>query len=158
EKRKPDPREPFCGLVFKIVADTHGELYYVRIYSGTVKANSKMLNPRTNTKEMMTKLYHTEADPTDRTELPEASAGDIVAGIGPRESITGDTVAETQHPLLLERIQFAQAVLSRSIEPESTADKDKLTATLNLLKKEDPTFTWTIDKDTGQTLMNGMGM
>jgi elongation factor G len=158
EKRKPDPREPFCGLVFKIVADTHGELYYVRIYSGTVKANSKVLNARTNTKEMMTKLYHTQADPTDRDELHEAYAGDIVAVIGPKESITGDTLSETQHPLLLERIAFAQAVLSRSIEPESSADKDKLTATLNLLKKEDPTFTWSIDKDTGQTLMNGMGM
>ena len=158
EKRKPEPREPFCGLVFKIVADTHGELYYVRIYSGTVKANSKALNPRTNTKEMVTKLYHTKADPSDRQELPEASAGDIVAIIGPKESITGDTLCDAQHPLLAERIQFAQAVLSRSIEPESSADKDKLTSILNVLKKEDPTFTWTIDKDTGQTLMNGMGM
>jgi elongation factor G len=158
EKRKPDPKEPFCGLVFKIVASTHGELYYVRIYSGTVKANSKALNPRTNTKEMVTKLYHTHADPTDRRELPEAVAGDIVAIIGPKESITGDTLCDAQHPLLLERIQFAQAVLSQSIEPESSADKDKLTLILNVLKKEDPTFNWTIDKDTGQTLMNGMGM
>ncbi len=158
EKRKPDPSEPFCGLVFKIVADTHGELYYVRIYSGTVKANSKALNAGRNTKEMVTKLYHTQADPTDRKELPEAYAGDIVAIIGPKESITGDTLCDAHHPLLLERIQFAQAVVSRSIEPESSADKDKLTSTLNLLKKEDPTFTWSIDKDTGQTLMNGMGM
>jgi elongation factor G len=158
EKRKPDPAEPFCGLVFKIVTDRHGELYYVRIYSGSIKANSKALNPGRNTKEMLTKLYHTLADPTDRKELPMAYAGDIVAIIGPKESITGDTLCDAQHPILLERIQFAQAVLSRSIEPESSADRDKLTSTLNLLKKEDPTFTWTIDKDTGQTLMNGMGM
>jgi elongation factor G len=157
EKRKPDPREPFCGLVFKIVADNHGELYFVRIYSGTVKANSKMLNAGRNVKEMMTKLYHTQADPTDRKELPEAYAGDIVAVIGPREAITGDTLCETAHPMLLERIQFAQAVISRSVEPESSGDKDKLTWVLNLLAKEDPTFTWTIDKDTGQTLMHGMG-
>jgi elongation factor G len=158
EKRKPEPREPFCGLVFKIVADTHGELYYVRIYSGTLKANSKVMNPGRNAKEMISKLYHTMADPHDRAELPEAVAGDIVAVLGPKESITGDTLCETQHPLLLERIQFAQAVVSRSIEPESTADKQKMTDILNLLKKEDPTFTWTVDRDTGQTLMNGMGM
>ncbi|HKB39925.1 MAG TPA: GTP-binding protein, partial [Gemmataceae bacterium] len=130
EKRKPDPKEPFCGLVFKIVADTHGELYYVRIYSGTLKANSKVLNAGRNVKEMITKLYHTHADPTDRTELPEAYAGDIVAIIGMRESITGDTLADAQHPLLLERIQFAQAVVSRSIEPETTADKQKMIDTL----------------------------
>ncbi|MFO0843234.1 MAG: elongation factor G [Gemmataceae bacterium] len=158
ERRKPDPKEPFCGLVFKIVADTHGELYYVRIYSGTLKSNSKVLNPGRNAKEVVGKLYHIMADPTDRRELPEAAAGDIVALHGLKESITGDTLCETQHPLLLERISFAQAVVSRSIEPETTADKQKLTDTLNLLKKEDPTFTWTVDKDTGQTLMNGMGM
>jgi elongation factor G len=158
EKRKPDPREPFAALVFKIVADTHGELYYLRIYSGTVKANTKPFNPGRNTKEMVTKIYHTHADPTDRRELPEAYAGDIVAVIGPKESITGDTLCDMQHPILLERISFAQAVVSRSIEPESSADRDRLTQVLNVLKKEDPTFTWTIDKDTGQTLMNGMGM
>ncbi len=158
EKRKPDPREPFCGLVFKIVADTHGELYYVRIYSGTLKANSKVINPGRNAKEIVGKLYHIMADPTDRHELSEAYAGDIVALHGLKESITGDTLCETQHPLLLERISFAQAVVSRSIEPESSADKQKLIDTLNLLKKEDPTFTWSVDKDTGQTLMNGMGM
>ncbi|MFO0878296.1 MAG: elongation factor G [Gemmataceae bacterium] len=158
EKRKPDPKEPFCGLVFKIVADTHGELYYVRIYSGTVKANSKVVNPGRNAREMVTKLFHTMADPHDRRELPEACAGDIVAIQGLKESITGDTLCETQHPILLEAISFAQAVVSRSIEPESSADKQKLVDTLNLLKKEDPTFTWTLDKDSGQTLMNGMGM
>jgi elongation factor G len=98
------------------------------------------------------------ADPTDRRELPEATAGDIVAVIGLKDSITGDTLCDPQHPILLEQITFAEAVVSRSIEPESSADKDKLTATLNLLQKEDPTFTWRADKDTGQTLMNGMGM
>jgi elongation factor G len=158
EKRKPDPREPFCGLVFKIVAGAHGELYYVRIYSGTLKSQSRVYNPGRETKEFVTKIYHTMADPNDREELRESYAGDIVALIGLKESVTGDTLCETQHPILLERIQFAQAVLSRTIEPESSADKQKLIDTLNLLKKEDPTFTWGVDKDTGQTLMNGMGM
>ncbi len=158
EKRKPDPGEPFCGLVFKYVADTHGGLYYLRIYSGTLKSHSRVFNPGRNSKENIGKLYHTLADPKDRQELPEACAGDIVALIGLQDSITGDTLCETQHPILLERITFAQAVVSRSVEPETSADKKKLEDTLNLLAKEDPTFTWTVDRDTGQTLMNGMGM
>ncbi len=158
EKRKADPKEPFCGLVFKIVADVKGELYFVRVYSGTLKANSRPYNPGRDGKEMVSKLYHTEADPRQRSEVAEAVAGDIVAVIGMKESITGDTLCDVQHPILLERIQFAEAVVSRSIEPESTADKDKLISVLNVLRKEDPTFTWNTDKDTGQTLMNGMGM
>ena len=158
EKRKPDPKEPFCGLVFKIVADAHSELFYLRIYSGTLKPNSKLFNPGKNAKEIVGKLYHTMADPSDRVELPEAVAGDIVAILALKETITGDTLCETQHPILLERINFAQAVVSRSIEPESSADKQKLIDTMNILKKEDPTFTWGLDRDTGQTLMNGMGM
>jgi elongation factor G len=158
EKRKPDPKEPLCGLVFKIVADPHGELAYLRIYSGTLKSNSRLLNVGRDYKENIGKLYHTEADPTERTELPQSQAGDIVALIGLKESITGDTLCETQHPILLERIQFAEAVVSRTIEPESSADKDKLEKTLTLLRKEDPTFTWKVDKETGQTLMSGMGM
>jgi elongation factor G len=158
EKRKPDPKEPFCGLVFKIVADPHGELFYVRIYSGTLKANSRVWNPGRDTKELVSKLYHIQADPDKRDELAAAPAGDIVAVIGLKTSITGDTLCETQHPILLEPIHFAEAVVSRSIEPESSADKQKLVDTLNLLKREDPTFDWRVDPETGQTLMNGMGL
>jgi len=158
EKRDPDPSEPFCGLVFKIVADFKGELYYLRIYSGTLKAQSRPYNPGRECKEMVSKIYHTDADPKQRQELHEAYAGDIVALIGMKESITGDTLCDLQHPILLERIQFAEAVVSRSIEPESSADKQKLIDVLDVLRKEDPTFTWNTDKDTGQTLMNGMGM
>ena len=94
EKRKPDPKEPFCGLVFKVVADTHGELFYVRIYSGTLSRKSRPYNPGRNVKELVSKIYHTHADPTDRQELPEAYAGDIVAVIGLKESITGDTLCD----------------------------------------------------------------
>jgi elongation factor G len=158
ERRKPDPKEPFCGLVFKIVADPHGELFYLRIYSGTLKANSRVWNPGRNTKELVSKLYHILADPTNREDLAESYAGDIVALIGLKESITGDTLCETQHPILLEPIQFAEAVVSRSIEPESSADKQKLVDSLNLLKREDPTFGWRVDAETGQTLMSGMGV
>ncbi|MFL5340550.1 MAG: elongation factor G [Gemmataceae bacterium] len=158
EKRKPELKESFCGLVFKVVADQHGELYYVRIYSGTVKANSRQYNPGKDIKENVTKLYHVHADPKrNREEIPTSHAGDIVAIQGLRDSITGDTLCETQHPILLETISFAEAVVSQSIEPETSADKDKLVATLNVLKKEDPTFTWRDDADTGQKLMFGMG-
>jgi elongation factor G len=158
EKRKPDPKEPFSGLVFKIVADTHGELFYVRIYSGTLKANSRVWNPGRDAKELVSKLYHIHADPDNREDLAQAFAGDIVAAIGLKDSITGDTLCETQHPLLLEPIHFAEAVVSRSIEPETSADKQKLIDTLNLFKREDPTFEWRVDPETGQTLMYGMGL
>ncbi len=158
EKRKPDPKEPFCGLVFKIITDKHADLFYLRVYSGTLKANSRVLNPGRDAKEFATKLYHTHADPRHRDELPAAPAGDIVAITGPRESITGDTLCDPQHPIVLEPIQFAEAVVSRSIEPESSADKDKLIETLNRYRREDPTFTWRIDADTGQMLMSGMGV
>jgi elongation factor G len=158
EKRKPDPREPFAALVFKIVSSSHGDLYFLRIYSGTLKANSRVWNPVREVKEFASKLYHVHADPKQRDELAAAYAGDIVGIIGPRDSITGDTLCDPQHPVVLEQIQFAEAVVSRSIEPESSADKDKLLETLGRLRREDPTFTWRVDPDTGQTLMNGMGL
>jgi elongation factor G len=159
ECRKPDPKEPFCGLVFKIVASAHGELFFVRVYSGTLRAGkTRPYNPGRDCKELVSKIVHTLADPNERQEIPEAYAGDIVAIIGLKESITGDTLCDYDAPILLERIHFAEAVVSRSIEPESSADKDKLLATLEMLRREDPTFTWKVDKDTGQTLMSGMGM
>jgi elongation factor G len=158
DRRKPDPKEPFAALVFKIVADTHGDLYYLRVYSGTLKANSRVLNPGRNVKEFASKLYHIHADPHNRDDLPTTSAGDIVAIVGPKDSITGDTLCDPQHPIILEQIKFAEAVVSQSIEPESSADKDKVVDVLNRLKREDPTFTWRVDEDTGQTLMSGMGL
>src|SRR5207302_1318600 len=114
EKRKPDPKEPLASLVFKIVASTHGDLYFLRVYSGTLKANSRVWNPVRQCKEFASKLYHIHADPKSRDELPAAAAGDIVAIIGPKDSITGDTLCDPQHPVVLEQIQFAEAVVSRS--------------------------------------------
>ena len=98
-----------AALVFKIVADKHGELFYLRIYSGTLKANSRPYNPRRDIKEFASKLYHTHADPSDRNEVASGYAGDIVAIIGLKDSITGDTLCDIQHPILLERITFAEA-------------------------------------------------
>jgi elongation factor G len=158
ETRKPDPAAPFAALVFKIQSDPHGELYYLRVYSGTVKANSRPLNPGKGVKEFVTKLYHVHADPDNKDALDAAYAGDIVATIGPKESITGDTLCDPQHPILLESIRFADTVVSMSIEPETSADKGKLEQTLTKLTREDPTFRWHEDRDTGQTLISGMGV
>lgn len=161
EKRKPDPKEPFCGLVFKVVSDIHGEVFFARIYSGTLKPQSRPLNAGKNSKELVSKIHHVYADPTKRSNLEEigdAQAGDIVVLLNLKDSITGDTLCDPQHPILLEPIQFAEAVVSQSIEPESSADKQKLIDSLNALKREDPTFDWKADPDTGQTMMSGMGV
>ena len=158
EKRGPDPREPLAALVFKIVAGAHGDLFYLRVYSGVLKANSRPYNATRDLKEFASKLYHTHADPRDRTEVPAGYAGDIVAVIGMKEAVTGDTICDLNSPILLEPITFAQGVVSKSIEPQSSADKQKLIDSLNILKREDPTFDAKVDAETGQTLMTGMGV
>jgi elongation factor G len=158
ETRKCDPSEPLAALVFKIQADPHGELYYLRIYSGTLKSSSRPFNPIKQVKEFVTKIFHVKADPTDKEALDESSAGDIVAVVGPKESITGDTLCDPNNPILLESIQFAPSVVSMSIEPESSADRAKMEQTLTTLAREDPTFRWLTSADTGQTLISGMGV
>jgi len=157
EKRRPDLKEPFCGLVFKLISSDHGEIFYIRIYSGTLKANSRVYNPGRDGKEVVGKLFHVFADPGIREDLPEAYAGDIIATMGLKDAVTGDTLCETQHPIVLEEIVFAEAVVSQSIEPDSTADKQKMLDTLNRLNREDPTFLYKQDGETGQMLMSGMG-
>ena len=158
EKRKPDPKEPFCGLVFKASWHPNGHRFFIRVYSGTMKPNMRAFNPGKDIKENIAKLFHVHADPNrGLEEVESAPAGDIVAVIGLKDSVTGDTLCETQHPILLEPISFAEAVVSQSIEPETSADKDKLVSALVMLQLEDPTFKVKIDKDTGQTLMSGMG-
>ncbi|MFO0848894.1 MAG: elongation factor G [Gemmataceae bacterium] len=158
EKRKPDPKEPFCGLVFKAAWHPNGHRFFVRVYSGTLRPNSRALNPANDKKENVAKLFHVHADPNRGLEEVEAApAGDIVAVIGLKETKTGDTLCETQHPIILEAITFAEAVVSQSIEPDSGADRDKLGLALDILQLEDPTFNVKADKDTGQTLMSGMG-
>jgi elongation factor G len=158
EKRKPDPREPFCGLVFKAAWHPNGHRFFVRVYSGTLRPNTRALNPASDKKENIAKLFHVHADPNrGLEEVESAPAGDIVAVIGLKDTKTGDTLCETQHPLVLEPITFAEAVVSQSIEPESGADRDKLGLALDVLQLEDPTFKVKADKETGQTLMSGMG-
>jgi len=153
--RKPSLDEPFCGLVFKITSDAHGDLSFVRIYSGTLKAGTRVYNPGRDKRENCSRLYHIRAD--DRDQIPEAPAGDIVGVVGLKESVTGDTLCDASHPILLERIEFPETVISMSIEPVSSADKGKLADTLNSLAREDPTFAFKVNEETGQTIISGMG-
>jgi len=153
--RKPDPKEPFCGLVFKIVAEKHGDLSFVRVYSGTLKAGSRAWNPLRQKKENVAQLWHVQAD--RREQIEEASAGDIVGVIGPRASITGDTLCDAAQPIMLETIQFPETVISMAIEPETSLERKKLAEALEMMKRQDPTFRATESEETGQTLISGMG-
>ncbi len=153
--RKPSPVEPFSSLVFKITNDAHGDLSFVRIYSGSLKAGTRVYNPGKDKKENCSRLYHIRAD--DREQIALAGTGDIVGIVGLKDSVTGDTLCDASHPILLERIDFPETVISMSIEPVSSADKGKLSDTLNALTREDPTFTFKVNEETGQTLISGMG-
>jgi len=155
EKRAPNVDEPFCGLVFKIEAARHGDLYFVRVYSGELKQNSRVLNPGKDKKENVSQLWHIQSD--RREQVDRVEAGDIIGIIGLRASVTGDTICDTQHPILLETIRFPETVISMAIEPESTAERKKLADTLELMKRQDPTFRAQESTETGQTIISGMG-
>jgi elongation factor G len=155
-QRKPDPAEPFCGLVFKIQPYKTGDLAWVRIYSGELQPNSRVLNAGKDKKENVAQLWRIHASKKDE-QLAGARAGDIVGVIGLRDSVTGDTLCDIREPILLESIEFPETVISMAIEPESTADRKKLGETLIMLRKQDPTFRASESEETGQTLISGMG-
>ena len=155
ERRKPDPKEPFCGLVFKILPAKTGNISWVRVYSGTLKANSRALNSGKDKKENIAQLWRIHATKKEE-QLTAVEAGEIVGVIGLRNSITGDTLCDGKAPLLLESIKFPETVISMAIEPESTAEKDKLEGVLEMLKLQDPTL-GVSSGETGQTLISGMG-
>jgi elongation factor G len=155
-RRKPDPAEPFCGLVFKIQPYKTGDLAWVRIYSGVLEPNSRVLNSTRDKKENVAQLWRIHASKKEE-QLESARAGDIVGVIGLRDSITGDTLCDTREPILLASIEFPETVISMSIEPESTEDRKKLADTLTMLRKQDPTFRADENPETGQTLISGMG-
>ncbi|MFV1964117.1 MAG: elongation factor G [Pirellulaceae bacterium] len=154
-KRAPSPDEPFSALVFKVLPAKTGDLSWARVYSGRLKANSRALNPAKNKKENVSQLWHIHA--TKREEqVPTVDTGDIVAMIGLRHTITGDTLCDAKAPILLEAIRFPDTVISMAIEPETTVERKKLEDTLDLLKRQDPTLV-VRHEDTGQTLISGMG-
>jgi elongation factor G len=148
--------EPFSALAFKTVSDPFmGRLVYLRVYSGEVKAGAQVLNSSIDKKERLGKLYVMHAD--HREEVDHAETGSIVASLGLKMTSTGDTLCEPTRPALFETIRFAEPVLSMAVEPKSKADQDKLDDTLAKLTVEDPTFKIYHDKETGQTLISGMG-
>ena len=153
--RHSDPDEPFCGLAFKIVNDQHGDLTYVRVYSGKLVKGSRVLNSNRNKRENISRMFQMHA--ADRNPVEVAEAGDIVACIGVKEALTGDTLCDPDHPILLERPTFPEPVISMSIEPKTAADKQKLGEALTTLRREDPTFHASYDDETGQTIIAGMG-
>jgi len=152
---KCDPQGSLVALAFKITGDTHGDLYFLRIYQGTLKAGSRVLNPNRDKKENITRLFEMHAN--ERKLREEARAGDIVAVVGLRETLTGDTLCDTKKPVMLPSISFPQTVITMSIEPRSAAERAKLGDALESLRREDPTFSYKIDPDTGQTVISGMG-
>ncbi len=154
--RKPDVEEPFCGLVFKILPYKTGDLSWVRIYSGRLKPNSRVLNATRGNKENVAQLWRLHASKKDE-QIDCVDAGDICGIIGLRDSITGDTLCDTTSPIVLESITFPETVISMAIEPESTAEKKKLADVLEMLRKQDPTFKSAENEETGQIVISGMG-
>jgi len=153
--RKLTPDEPFCGLAFKIVSDQHGELTYVRVYSGKLEKGARVLNSNRNKRENISRLFQMHA--ADRIAMEVAEAGDIVAVIGIKEAMTGDTLCDPDHPIILERPTFPEPVISMAIEPKTAGDKQKLGEALTTLKREDPTFQANYNEETGETIIAGMG-
>jgi elongation factor G len=153
--RRPDPAAPFCGLVFKIQADRHGDLHYLRVYSGVLKANSRVLNPGKDKKENVPQLWRIQAD--ERKQVAAVASGDIIGVVGLHHSVTGDTLCDPREPILLESITFPDTVISMAIEPESTTERKKLADVLEMMKRQDPTFHARENEETGQTLISGMG-
>ncbi len=152
----PDENAPFSSLVFKIVNDPHiGNLSYFRVYSGKIDAGSYVLNSTKNIKERVSRLVLMHAD--DREDVTSLRAGDIGAIVGLKDSITGDTLCDESKPVILEKIEFAEPVVSEAIEPATKSDEEKMTDALTRLVKEDPTFRVNTNQETGQTIISGMG-
>lgn len=156
--RRPSADDPFCALVFKILPAKTGDLYWIRVYSGTLESNSRVYNPNRDVKENVAQLWQIHATKKERQgQLEKLECGDIACAIGPRHSITGDTLCDTRAHIELPSIQFAQTVLSMAIEPENTTERKKLAEVLDMLKRQDPTFNAKENEESGQTLIFGMG-
>lgn len=150
-----DPAGPGVALVFKIVAEKPVDLYFLRVYSGTIKASSRLINSVTGEKENISRMFRMFAKRRD--QIDEASAGDIVAVIGPKKALTGHTLCDQRRQVVLESIEFPETVISVSVEPKASKDRDKLLESLTALMRQDPTVQIKVNQETGQTLVSGMG-
>ncbi|MBL0338620.1 MAG: elongation factor G [Rhodospirillaceae bacterium] len=155
-ERRCNDDEPFSGLAFKIMADKHRvPLTYVRIYSGILSTSSTVLNTVKDKKERIGRMLLMHADEPE--EIKEGRAGDIVALIGLKTTTTGDTLCDVTNPVLLERMEFPEPVIEVAVEPKSKADQEKMGVALNRLAQEDPSFRVSVDQESGQTVIKGMG-
>ncbi len=156
EKRTISLDSPFSALAFKVMSDPHvGKLIYFRVYSGKAKAGGQVLNTTTGKKERFSRIIQMFAN--KREDINEAVCGNIIAAVGLKKTNTGDTVCSINHPIKYESMNFTDPVISIAIEPKTKADQDKLDNALNKLSEEDPTFKVSINSDTGQTIISGMG-
>jgi elongation factor G len=156
EIREPKPDAPLSALAFKIMADPFvGKLTFFRVYSGTMKVGTYILNVSKGEKERIGRLLRLHAN--HREDVEEIKAGDLGAAVGLRYTSTGDTLTNESHPILLESIPFPTPVISVAIEPRTKADQDKLSLSLAKMAEEDPTFKVKVDEETGQTVISGMG-
>jgi elongation factor G len=153
--RAPKNNEPFSALAFKIAMDEGRKVVFLRIFSGTVSPGDELLNTRTGKKEKVARLFRVHADKRER--LDKAIAGEIVAAAGLKDATTGDTLCDAKAPILLERIDTYEPVISQAIEAENNAAKERLDFALQKMVDEDPTFRVKEDTDTGQTIISGMG-
>jgi elongation factor G len=154
--RKPSDSEPLSALAFKIASDPHlGKLTFVRIYSGTLESGTQVLNSVKGRRERIGKIYRMHAN--KREEIPSVGAGDIVAVMGLKDTTTGETLCDPQHPIILESMNFPAPVISVAIEPKSKGDQEKLGTAIQRLAEEDPSFQVRTDEETGQTIISGMG-
>ena len=155
-ERKPDDGEPFSALAFKIMTDPHvGKLTYFRVYSGTFERGGQVLNTTTGNRERIGRILQMHAN--NREDRDDIATGDIVAGIGLKNTRTGDTLCESSKPIVLEQLDFPDPVVHVAVEPKSKGDQDKLGKALTALSEEDPTFQVKTDHETGQTVISGMG-
>jgi elongation factor G len=150
-----DRNGSLVALAFKITGDVHGDLNFLRIYQGILKPGTRVLNSNRNKRENITRLFEMHA--AERILLDSAGAGDIVAVVGLKETLTGDTICDSRHPVCLPSITFPETVISMSIEPRTAAERSKLVDALADLRREDPTFECKVDNETGQTIISGMG-
>jgi len=154
--RKSSDDEPFAALAFKIATDPYvGKLTFVRVYSGILNSGSYVLNSTKGKRERIGRILQMHAN--HRQEISELYAGDIAAAVGLKDTITGDTLCDEKHPVILESMNFPEPVISIAVEPKTKNDQDKMGVALSKLAEEDPTFRYYTDEETGQTIIQGMG-
>jgi elongation factor G len=155
-ERPPEDKQPFAALAFKVMTDPYvGKLTFFRVYSGTLGAGSYVHNSTADKRERVTRMVRMHAN--DREDIKAVFAGDIAAAVGLKKTTTGDTLCDENHPVILESMVFPDPVVSIAIEPKTKADEEKLQSALTKLAEEDPTFKVRYDRETGQTIIHGMG-